>query len=84
MADPIRLKVSVEPISGENEFCKDCIYVQLRGNPKHGEGQYAYFCCYSENLVEVENYAEGTLTKYAQLCTDVNDVGGCMDYTNGS
>lgn len=79
-----QIQISVEPIPGETEFCKGCEHHILRGNPKHGSGQYGYFCGYEENLVEVENWAEGTLTKYAQLCTVVNDSGGCMDYSASS
>jgi hypothetical protein len=73
------LKLSKEPLTG-GVYCKNCIHALLKGNPKHGAGFYKYFCTFSENLLDSENFEEGVKTIYAQPGQTCNEEGSCADY----
>jgi hypothetical protein len=74
-----QLKMSEEPITGE-DLCVNCTHCILQGNPKHGDNFHAYFCGYSENLIETEDFVRGIRTFWAPLASTINDAGGCMDF----
>lgn len=75
----MQYKVSEEPITGE-DLCVDCAHCILQGKPREGSDFHAYFCGYSENLIEEEDFVRGIRTFYAPLASTVNDSGGCMDF----
>lgn len=78
-----KLKISELPVTS-GDICKKCVHAILMGNPKHGTGFYARYCGCPSNLVEEENYTEGIITIYAELCSEHNPSGLCGDYDDGS